>query len=352
MPEAYIPKETAKITDLQDPTAKMSKSASSPAGIIDLLEDPARSAKKIRSAVTDTGREIVYDPETQAGRLQPADDLLGAHRAGDRPTLEADYDGKGYGDLKKDLGEIVADFVRPIQERTAGVPGRPGAAGQAARDRRREGPGGRLGHPARHVRRTVGFLAPATAPDAPGRGRARWRSGRDDAVRIGVAVGVPEPWGSRAGHRAGARPVTRSPRSSRRTSRCSARPTSTRRPLPAIEAHLAEVAAARSSFPVRLRGTGTFRPVTEVVFVAVAAGISECELLAGAVRDGPLERELHFPYHPHVTVAHDIATAALDAVFDRLADFAADFEVDHFTLYVHGTDGTWRPVRDFPLARA
>jgi 2'-5' RNA ligase len=92
--------------------------------------------------------------------------------------------------------------------------------------------------------------------------------------------------------------------------------------------------------------------VTEVVFVAVAAGISEFEVLASAVRDGPLERELHFPYHPHVTVAHDIDTDALDRVFDDLAGFSARFEVDHFTLYVHGTDGHWRPYRDFPFGAA
>jgi tryptophanyl-tRNA synthetase len=117
VPEAYIPKETAKITDLQEPTAKMSKSASSPAGIIDLLEDPAKSAKKIRSAVTDTGREIVYDPDRKPGVAN----LLTIYSAltGRAITaLEADYAGKGYGDLKKDLGEVVADFVRPIQERT------------------------------------------------------------------------------------------------------------------------------------------------------------------------------------------------------------------------------------------
>jgi 2'-5' RNA ligase len=123
--------------------------------------------------------------------------------------------------------------------------------------------------------------------------------------------------------------------------------------LPAIEAHLGRVASANTGFPVWLRGTGTFRPVTEVVFVTVALGISEFERLAGAVRSGPLERELHFPYHPHVTVAHDIPTEALDAVFARLASFSARFEVDHFTLYVHGEeDGRWRPVRDFPLSGA
>src|SRR5262249_5948783 len=67
LPSPFILKDTAKITDRQDPTAKMSKSASSPAGLIELLEDPARAAKKIRSAVTDTGREIVFDPAEKPG---------------------------------------------------------------------------------------------------------------------------------------------------------------------------------------------------------------------------------------------------------------------------------------------
>jgi tryptophanyl-tRNA synthetase len=117
VPSAFIVRDTAKITDLQDPTAKMSKSASAPSGIIELLDDPARSAKKIKSAVTDTGREIVYDPEAKPGVAnlltiyaalsgRTIDDLVGA------------YDGRGYGDLKKDLAEVVVEFVRPIQERT------------------------------------------------------------------------------------------------------------------------------------------------------------------------------------------------------------------------------------------
>lgn len=119
--------------------------------------------------------------------------------------------------------------------------------------------------------------------------------------------------------------------------------------LPTVEAHLAAVADAYHPYPVHLRGTGTFRPVTEVVFVAVASGISECEQLAAAVREGPLTRELHFPYHPHITVAHDVPTDALDRVYRELADFEAELSVDHFTLYVHGDDGRWRPIRDFPL---
>jgi tryptophanyl-tRNA synthetase len=116
VPEPYIVKDTAKIFDLQDPTSKMSKSASVASGLIDLLDDPKRSAKKIRSAVTDTGREVVFDPEHKAGVAN----LLTIYSAlADRSIadLEKAYDGKGYGDLKKDLAEVVLEFVAPFQDR-------------------------------------------------------------------------------------------------------------------------------------------------------------------------------------------------------------------------------------------
>ncbi len=119
VPEPYIIKDTAKITDLQEPTAKMSKSASSPNGIVDLLDDPARAAKKIRSAVTDTGREITFDPQEKPG----ISNLLTIYSALSGQSILAlveAYDGKGYGELKKDLAEVVADFVTPLRERTQG----------------------------------------------------------------------------------------------------------------------------------------------------------------------------------------------------------------------------------------
>ena len=167
---------------------------------------------------------------------------------------------------------------------------------------------------------------------------------------IGVAVGIPEPWRSELDARRaavgdpmagfipphltllGPTEVDTSPETWRR-----------------VEKHLTSVAAANRPFQLHLRGAGTFRPVTEVVFVAVAAGISECENLAVAVRSGPLHRELHFPYHPHVTVAHDVPAEALDKAFDELAEFEARFSVDGFTLYAHGNDGHWHPLREFSL---
>lgn len=119
VPVPHIVKDTAKIVDLQDPSAKMSKSFSAPAGIIDLLEDPARSAKKIRSAVTDTGREIVFDAEGKPG-ISNLLTIYSALSGRGIDDLVAAYDGRGYGDLKKDLAEVVREFVTPIQERTNG----------------------------------------------------------------------------------------------------------------------------------------------------------------------------------------------------------------------------------------
>ncbi|QFU93816.1 Tryptophan--tRNA ligase [Amycolatopsis sp. YIM 10] len=116
VPEPHIVKEAAKIYDLQDPTAKMSKSASAANGIVELLEDPKRSAKKIRSAVTDTGREVVFDQENKAGVAN----LLSIYSALSGRAiseLETAYEGKGYGDLKKDLAEVLVEFVTPVQER-------------------------------------------------------------------------------------------------------------------------------------------------------------------------------------------------------------------------------------------
>jgi tryptophanyl-tRNA synthetase len=116
VPEPYIVKETAKIYDLQDPTAKMSKSAASPQGVIELLDDPKIIAKRIRSAVTDTGREVRYEPETKPG----VSNLLAIHSAlsGRSLTdLEESYEGKGYGDLKVDVADVVVEALRPFQER-------------------------------------------------------------------------------------------------------------------------------------------------------------------------------------------------------------------------------------------
>lgn len=119
--------------------------------------------------------------------------------------------------------------------------------------------------------------------------------------------------------------------------------------LPVIEKHLTEASADVPSFDILLRGTGTFRPVSEVVFVMLARGISQCEQLAKRLRSGPLERPLNFPYHPHVTVAHDLAPELLDRAFAELAGFTAYFTVSEFCLYRHDPGTGWQPTREFPL---
>jgi 2'-5' RNA ligase len=174
----------------------------------------------------------------------------------------------------------------------------------------------------------------------------------DGSVRIGVAFDIPEPWGSqltRRRVRAGDPAAKVVPAHLTLLG-----PTDVEAGLLArIEGHLADVAAGYPPYTLHLRGTGTFRPVTEVVFVAVAAGISECEQLAAAIGAAePLRRETRFPYHPHVTVAQDVPAEVLDEVYDDLAGFSARFRVDRFTLFEHGGDGRWKPRRDFLLEGA
>jgi tryptophanyl-tRNA synthetase len=116
VPEAMIPKAAAKIYDLQDPTAKMSKSAATDAGLISLLDDTGKTAKKIRSAVTDSEREIRFDREAKAG-VSNLLTIQSAVTGAEIDALVAGYDGRGYGDLKKDTAEAVVEFVTPIKTR-------------------------------------------------------------------------------------------------------------------------------------------------------------------------------------------------------------------------------------------
>jgi 2'-5' RNA ligase len=165
---------------------------------------------------------------------------------------------------------------------------------------------------------------------------------------IGVAIAVPDPWGAQL----------QAYRSSLGDATAAGIPTHItlvppleidETAVPEVEKHLAEAAALTAPFPIQLRGTGTFRPVSPVVFVTVVRGISSCEQLAVAVRSGPLTTELVFPYHPHVTVAHDLDDGLLDKAFEELADFECEFEVDHFELYVHDINLGWQPTRAFSL---
>ncbi|QJT03633.1 tryptophan--tRNA ligase [Streptomyces asoensis] len=117
IPKPHILKETGKIYDLQDPSIKMSKSASTPKGLINLLDDPKATAKKVKSAVTDTDTVVRYDTENKPG----ISNLLGIYSTLTGigiPELEQRYEGKLYGALKTDLADVVVDFVTPFRDRT------------------------------------------------------------------------------------------------------------------------------------------------------------------------------------------------------------------------------------------
>lgn len=186
-------------------------------------------------------------------------------------------------------------------------------------------------------------MASATSGGAAGAGGAA-----SDSLTVGVAVGLPEPYAGEL----------RDQRASFGDVEAFAVPTHVTLVPPTtietdalskVELHLAEVAARHEAFEVRLRGTGTFRPVSPVVFVAVALGISRFEVLAQDVRAGPLAVELEYPYHPHVTVAHDLDSATLDRAFDTLATYECAFTVDRFVLYVHQSTSGWHEHRTLPL---
>lgn len=165
---------------------------------------------------------------------------------------------------------------------------------------------------------------------------------------IGVAVAIPEPWASELqDYREGVGDATAAMIPTHITL---VPPTEVAGDLDVLEEHLARAAAEVASFDVHLRGTGTFRPVSPVVFVTLAEGISQCEQLAEAVRRGPLDVDLEFPYHPHVTVAHHLDDDRLDQAFSELSGFECEFAVAHFHLYVHDDEHGWRPTRDFALA--
>lgn len=116
IPEAYILKSAAKINDLQDPLAKMSKSAASNSGVIDILDNPDINAKKIKSAVTDTGKEVVFDEKNKPG----ISNLLTIHSALSGKTIadiENSFAHKGYGDFKSEVADVVATYFTPIRKK-------------------------------------------------------------------------------------------------------------------------------------------------------------------------------------------------------------------------------------------
>jgi len=169
-----------------------------------------------------------------------------------------------------------------------------------------------------------------------------------DTVTLGVAIAIPEPhatvltkWRRRIGDPAADLVwphVTLLP------------PTEVAADaMGSILAHLRRAAADTTPFVMHLSGTGTFRPTSPVVFIQIARGVSDCELLEKAIRSGPLERDLDFPYHPHVTVAQYVDDMALDTAYDGLSGFVARFPVGAFALFSRENDGRWQWQTEFFL---
>jgi 2'-5' RNA ligase len=165
---------------------------------------------------------------------------------------------------------------------------------------------------------------------------------------IGVVVPVPEPWGSalqefreRIGDpMADLIPphITLLPPIGLDTTMISG-----------VVDHLTAAAASVQPFEIKLLGTGSFRPVNPVVFAALEAGADECTVLEQLVCSGPLGIDLAWPYHPHVTVAHQLPEESLDRAEAEFADFEASFTVEDFTLYILDPDGRWHPTHTFSL---
>jgi 2'-5' RNA ligase len=170
-------------------------------------------------------------------------------------------------------------------------------------------------------------------------------------VTLGVSIAVPEPWGAQLQQRRvgfGDSAALGIP-----THVTLLPPTEVEAALlPAVEAHLARIAAGGVPFPMRLFGTDTFRPLSPVVFVQVVEGAASCSWLQRLVRDGsgPLARELQFPYHPHVTVAHGISEEAMDRAYAELAGFEAAWSVTGFALYEQGADAVWQLHKEYAFS--
>ena len=205
----------------------------------------------------------------------------------------------------------------------------------------------------------AGGAAPGVRGDAPdGDGepvRGGWttalRRGAEPTRTIGVAIPIPDPHGSRLQR---IRAALGDPMAYAIPTHITLLPP-TEMPsdpgaLTRVEDHLRGVARSEHPFTIRLRGTATFRPVSPVVFIALAEGIADCERLQRRVMSGPLARELEFPYHPHVTVAHHLPEEVMDRAYKDLSGYEASFEVRGFSLYEHGADGVWRPRRHFAFA--
>lgn len=163
---------------------------------------------------------------------------------------------------------------------------------------------------------------------------------------IGVAVAIPRPY---ADELEGWRESFGDPAAHQVHAHITLLPPTRVDHLDPVVAHLDAIAARHAVFPIVLRGTGTFRPTSPVVYVRVTQGAGHIATLESDIRSGPLRRPLRFEYHPHVTIAQDVPDEALQAAQRTLADYEAGFTANAVTLYELAPGGDWSVVGDFPL---
>ena len=186
-------------------------------------------------------------------------------------------------------------------------------------------------------------VAPVSCADVLGPGDNTW------PITIGVALPIPEPF---LGELGAYRERFGDPQAHAIVAHVTLLPptqVADEEHLAAILEHLQAQAAALEPFPLVLSGAGTFRPVSDVVFVPLTEGEAQVREVESLVRSGPLARSLNFPYHPHVTVAHDLEAEWLDQAYEALTPYRAGFEVDRLGLFFQGSDGVWRTSVEFPL---
>ncbi|MBW3068371.1 MULTISPECIES: 2'-5' RNA ligase family protein [unclassified Actinomyces] len=159
---------------------------------------------------------------------------------------------------------------------------------------------------------------------------------------LGVTIVLPEPWATRV---RSVRTAVGDPHGNAIPPHITLLPPTAvdKDDLAAVTAHVSRVAARTAPFNLRAAGVGTFRPVSPVVFLGVAEGAGAIDALQQALRadDGPLRRTLRFPFHPHVTLAHEVDDDALDRAARSGSDIAAAFVVDRIHLQRLASDGSW-----------
>jgi 2'-5' RNA ligase len=170
----------------------------------------------------------------------------------------------------------------------------------------------------------------------------------DGTTTIGIAIAVPEPWATQVKV---ARERYGDPQANFIPTHVTLFPPIdiAYQQLNEIDQHLESVAKDMWPFRVQLRGAATFRPVSPVVFLPLVEGISGCERLEKAVRRGPLAKRRKFPFHPHVTLVHELPDPVLDEAFNDFSNFQAVFVADRFSLYQQNAEGSWQLAKDYRL---